>query len=307
MSKNQRTSANYGHFFWKLCSKTKLAIILLAYLALSGCSEDEHQTTLKPISASASSLILDVTKKAIKASSVSVKTPTSKSSRPISKVSRHLPEHYHAFADIDPNNDKIIKAPTKLSDCYQRLNQAGIAYYTSRLPLKNRVRGVPQCGSHDPIAYKHGPTEMSVFPHAIMDCRFALAFAEVEKLIQHEAKEILGQRVRRVRHLGTYNCRKMAKKNLVSEHSFANAIDIKSFILEDGTELSVAEHFGPRDVRSFAELSPAAQFIRSVSSKVYDKNIMSVSLGPFFDHLHGDHLPLDLAHYRLDGSRPLGP
>ena len=140
-----------------------------------------------------------------------------------------------------------------------------------------------------------------------MDCQFALAFAEVEKLIQREAELILGQAVKRLRHLGTYNCRKMAKRNLVSEHSFANAIDIKSFILEDGTELRVADHFGPLDITDPQLLDASARFIRSVSSKVFDLNIMSVSLGPYFDHLHDDHLHLDLAHYRLDGSRPLGP
>jgi hypothetical protein len=140
-----------------------------------------------------------------------------------------------------------------------------------------------------------------------MGCRFALAFAEVEKLIQREALDILGQRVKSMRHLGTYNCRKMAKKNLVSEHSFANAIDIQRFTLEDGTELNVAEHFGPRDVTEPDLLDAPARFIRAVSTKIFDYNIMSVSLGPHFDHLHEDHLHLDLARYRLDGSRPLGP
>jgi hypothetical protein len=44
-------------------------------------------------------------------------------------------------------------------------------------------------------------------------------------------------------------------------------------------------------------------FLRSLARRLYDEDVFSVVLTPFFDALHRDHFHLDLARYRLDGTR----
>jgi hypothetical protein len=99
---------------------------------------------------------------------------------------------------------------------------------------------------------------------------------------------------------GTYSCRKMARFALVSEHSYANAIDIRSFRLADGRVVSVARHFG----RPGAEpQTPEARFLHELAHRLYDDGVFSVVLTEYFDRLHRDHFHLDLARYRVDGTR----
>jgi hypothetical protein len=104
----------------------------------------------------------------------------------------------------------------------------------------------------------------------------------------------------RIEQGGTYNCRKMARFDLVSEHAYANAIDIRSVTLENGRQLSVRGSFGPLDREP---TQPAARFWRSVTRRLYDEGAFSVVITPFFDNLHRDHIHLDQARYRVDGSR----
>lgn len=49
---------------------------------------------------------------------------------------------------------------------------------------------------------------------------------------------------------GTYNCRKMARFDWVSEHAYANAIDIRAVTLKNGRTLSVLRSFGKIDAEA---------------------------------------------------------
>jgi len=92
----------------------------------------------------------------------------------------------------------------------------------------------------------------------------------------------------------------MARFDLVSEHSYANAIDIRSITVKNGRQLSVLKTFGKTDTEP---QRPEARFWRSVANRLYDEGTFSVVITPFFDGLHKDHIHLDQARYRLDGSR----
>jgi hypothetical protein len=118
--------------------------------------------------------------------------------------------------------------------------------------------------------------------------------------MQEEAKAILGSRVRAIKQLGTYNCRRMAAyPDLVSEHSFANAIDVATFTLKNGRTVVVE-----RDWVRAAEpaKTPAARFLRRLSRRLYDEKIFSVVLTPSYDKHHKNHLHLDGAAYTVDGT-----
>jgi hypothetical protein len=106
--------------------------------------------------------------------------------------------------------------------------------------------------------------------------------------------------VRSVEQLGTYNCRNMAAyPDLVSEHSFANAIDISAFVFQGGRRVSV-ERDWVRAERPAG--SSAALFLRRVTRRLFDEHVFSVVLTPSFDRHHRNHLHLDGAAYTLDGT-----
>lgn len=134
----------------------------------------------------------------------------------------------------------------------------------------------------------------------IVSCGMALALGRFEAVVAEVANAELGSRVVRIEHGGTYNCRKMARFDMVSEHSYANAIDIRSFRLADGRTVSVERHFG----RAGKEpRSQEARFLHALARRLYDDAVFSVVLTEYFDRLHRDHFHLDLARYRIDGTR----
>jgi hypothetical protein len=91
-----------------------------------------------------------------------------------------------------------------------------------------------------------------------------------------------------------------AYRGWVSEHAYANAIDVESFILASGRRVSVLGGFE----RGEPTHTRAGSFLRAVSRRAYDEAIFSNVLTPFFDDLHRNHFHLDLARYRNDGTRP---
>lgn len=69
-------------------------------------------------------------------------------------------------------------------------------------------------------------------------CATALRLAMWEHHgIQPAAREILGSDVKKIRHIGSYNCRPIAGTERWSTHSTASAIDITGFDLTDGTRV----------------------------------------------------------------------
>ena len=203
-------------------------------------------------------------------------------------------------ADLDPENDLVVAPPDAIASCTDELTRAGVTFLVAELPLKENQTGTFTCGAHDAVVYQKGPSGLSISPPALMTCRMALALVRLEILMQEVAMRELGTSIRRVHQVGTYSCRKMVRFDFVSEHSYGNAIDIGSFTLSDGRSVSVAKHFGKLD----AEPTDArARFLRSLGNAAFDENIVSVSLGPYWDSLHRDHFHFDMAHYRVDGSR----
>lgn len=207
-------------------------------------------------------------------------------------------------ADLDPDNDTVVAPPEPLADCEAKLKRAGISFRAARLPLQTeRARGadIIVCGAEQVVSYRGGPAKIRYSSWPTLTCRMALALSRWEQVVQEQAARELGQRVVRMAQGGTYNCRKMVRFDFVSEHSYANAIDIRELSLADGRRLSVARHFG---VLAGPPQTREARFLRSVAERAFDERLFSVVLTPYWDRLHHDHFHLDLARYHVDGTRP---
>jgi hypothetical protein len=206
-----------------------------------------------------------------------------------------------ALADLDPENDAVIAPPAPIEDCEAKLRAAGVEFTPAQLPVRAPNAGGPTCGVEQAVVYRRGPARIRYNSPPLVSCGMALGLARFEQALTEEGPRYLGQRVVRIDQGGTYNCRKMVRFKLVSEHSYANAIDIKSVTLENGRKLTVLHTFGKLDAEP---VRPEARFWRAVTRRLYDEGAFSVVITPFFDALHKDHIHLDQARYRVDGSRP---
>lgn len=127
-----------------------------------------------------------------------------------------------------------------------------------------------------------------------MTCRLARALRRFEQtVVQPAADRRFHQPVAKLVENGVRNCRTVDGYDaLLSEHAFANAIDVEGFVLRDGTVVAVRDDAG----------RPAehAAFVREISAGAC--GVFRTVLGPGFDERHGAHLHLDMG--LLGGCRP---
>lgn len=234
----------------------------------------------------------------------------SATARATSASEAHTPTEHgagseHAHADMDPDNDGVVAPPAPLEDCERQLTEAGISFRPATLPLQRERVGergaVIACGAEQVVRYVRGPGKIRYNSAPVLTCRMALALGGFELLAQAEAQRHFGERVTRITQLGSYSCRKMVRFDFVSEHSYANALDIRELRLASGRRVSVREHFG---ALGSAPRTREARFLRTLAERAYDERLFSVVLTPYWDRLHADHFHFDQARYRVDGARP---
>lgn len=125
---------------------------------------------------------------------------------------------------------------------------------------------------------------------ATLDCPMIVSterwFAQT---VQPAAMAYFGQPVASVGLAGSYSCRGRngATKGPLSEHAFANALDVSSFTLADGRRVSVES--------GWWGTVEEGRFLRAVHRGACDR--FTTVIGPEGDRAHRDHLHLDLARH----------
>ena len=123
----------------------------------------------------------------------------------------------------------------------------------------------------------------------LLTCSMATQLVKFERdSLQPIAKRYFGTEVKRLKHIGSYNCRSMRQyKGVLSQHAFANALDVSGFEFEDGQSISVQKDWKGGGSKS--------QFLREVSSAACDT--FRVSVSPDGDANHWNHLHWDTGPY----------
>jgi hypothetical protein len=190
-------------------------------------------------------------------------------------------------------------APAAPAECRTTLKTQGFKLTPWPLRPTKLPSGVV-CEAPEGVSVSRGATGLRFQPAAQINCAFALRLGRFEAIVQAEAKAFLRSPVRAIVQLGTYNCRRMAAyPDLVSEHSFANAIDVAKFQLKNGRVVVVERDWVRADQP--AE-TPAARFLRRLTRRLYDEKVFNVVLTPSYDKHHRNHLHLDGAAYTVDGT-----
>ncbi|MGC2853852.1 extensin family protein [Novispirillum sp. DQ9] len=124
-----------------------------------------------------------------------------------------------------------------------------------------------------------------------VDCGLALKVAEWDRdVLRPLAREVFGKDLKTVHHYGGYVCRgRTSNSGRLSEHAYGRAIDIGAFELEDGTVISVKNHWSNAGNRS--------TFLRRAAQGAC--GLFSVVLTPASDRAHADHFHLDVGPWKL--------
>ena len=171
-------------------------------------------------------------------------------------------------------------------------------------------RGRPRCPKVPLVLYRgehikyHKPTR--VHP------AFKERLVRFEEVVKQVSIEIYGRPPHKIRHLGTYNCRRIGGyPNLLSEHSFGNGIDIASFSfsrlkrgekLPQGVPQSLKRAFRVDMLKHWNAKRIAKglhqRFLHTLGHRLIESKIFRVLLGPAFPG-HKNHFHLDNAPYEL--------
>lgn len=125
-----------------------------------------------------------------------------------------------------------------------------------------------QCGSAAVVQLKRvGATfPVDISPPATLNCRMVVKLHEwVETSLQSAARETFNAPVRRLVNASGYTCRNRygsrAATAKISEHAFANALDVSAIVLADGRSVDVLSNWGKteRDLRAIAEAKAEAE------------------------------------------------
>lgn len=169
--------------------------------------------------------------------------------------------------------------------CQRLMTRAGVSF--EKLAP---VRAGESCGYDDAVRLAGGGAQRIGFapdrPGA--SCAVMAAFAMWEwNVVQPAAERHLGSRVTRVRHLGTYNCRRLYGRDTgdYSQHATANAIDIAGFVTEDGSDISV--------LRDWSDEGARGAFLREVRDGAC--GVFATTLSPDYNAAHADHFHFDQA------------
>ena len=103
--------------------------------------------------------------------------------------------------------------------------------------------------------------------------------------VQPAAGELLGAKVVRIQHFGTFSCRRLygRAEGRWSEHATGNAIDIAAFELAGGRRITVLE--------DWKSAGPEGAFLHRVRDQGCE--VFGTVLSPDYNAAHHDHLHLD--------------
>jgi len=170
-----------------------------------------------------------------------------------------------------------------LATCEAALNAAGVVFKQ----VANVQEG--QCGYQDAIEVKASLADLTPNPGAPknlpMTCDLAARLHMWERhVVIPAAEKYLGSPVSEIKAFGTFQCRNVADTDKLSEHAYAKAADIASFVLADGREISVLDDFYGKDAKS--------DFLREVRQRACD--LFDVTLGPDYNEAHKNHFHVDV-------------
>lgn len=128
-----------------------------------------------------------------------------------------------------------------------------------------------------------------------MTCPLASSFTDWARYgVVPAAKHYLGSEVVKIETMGTFNCRAVngSRSGKLSEHAFANAVDVSAFVLRDGRRVSV--------LNGWRGSSEERAFLRRLHQSACKR--FGTVLGPDYNAAHANHFHFDMALSMAKGT-----
>ncbi|MEM8876418.1 MAG: extensin family protein [Pseudomonadota bacterium] len=191
------------------------------------------------------------------------------------------------------DTDAPWRAQTEYA-CLSQLSYMSQQYNAVFTPM-DQIDGPRSCGAAQPLkltAVSGG--RVALDPPATLRCPMIPPTVHwIETVVQPAARRYFGQDVREIDVAASYSCRPRNNRHgaKLSEHGFANALDVSGFTLSDGRKVKLLTGYrGRRDESAFwreVEAGACGPF--------------KTVLGPRHDRAHRDHFHFDLAQHGGDG------
>jgi hypothetical protein len=177
-------------------------------------------------------------------------------------------------------------------DCDRRLS--GLHALLDRVdPIKEGVCGSPRLVRLEGLESERAP-DLYFLPAPVLSCKMTEALRRwFDAVVQPKAKAYLHATIVRIRTVSDYDCRPRYDDpaQRISQHAFANALDIGEFITAKGERIAVEDAWSAGDER--------AAFLRDIHGGACE--IFGTTLGPEANEAHRNHFHLDM----IERRRPL--
>lgn len=203
-----------------------------------------------------------------------------------------LPGRWNPWAPLDVRDEPNLLTRYKLWRLRDDVQLCRLALQTSGLKAQPMADSEPVAGCPLQHVWRVQAAEVKLSSSFLASCPLAVSFALFERhSLQPAAREIYGQPVTGVEHLGSFACRNIYGRADArrSQHATANALDIAAFRLADGRRIVVAKDWSGE--------GDAARFLRAVRDGAC-RNFDGV-LGPDYNRAHHDHFHLDLGGWQV--------
>lgn len=174
---------------------------------------------------------------------------------------------------------------------------SGTVQQTAFVRARSALGGPNVCGAENPFEMSAADNGRVVLqPAASLRCPMIPQIDRwVKEVVEPAARYQFHQELVGLKVLASYSCRPMnsVEGAMISEHAYANAIDIGGFMLADGSTVSVLRGWNgsPRE----------RAFLRTVHDGSCE--YFTTVLSPDYNSLHANHFHLDLAHHGLQGLK----
>ncbi len=178
------------------------------------------------------------------------------------------------------------------ADCGRRLSGLNVLY-DALDPIKDGACGLPAPIRLHGFESARAP-DLAFIPAPAISCKMTEALRRwFDAVVQPKAKAYLHAAIVRMRTLSDYDCRSRYDDpaQRLSQHAFANALDIGEFITAKGEHIAIEEAWNAGDER--------AAFLRDIHAGACE--IFGTTLGPEANEAHRNHFHLDMTERR----RPL--
>ena len=170
--------------------------------------------------------------------------------------------------------------------CEAELNALGAEF-----SIEESIKDDEVCGWSRPLKLRAVSKSISVTGTPIVRCEIALVLAKwTKEVVQPSAQLHIKKEISSILISTSYQCRRRnnASSGKLSEHAFANGVDVMGFELVDAGKLLIEPRLG--------SAAPERSF--QAAARAGSCSYFTTVLGPTTNASHSNHLHLDLAERR---------